>query len=834
MHYKIIPNYIYRCSGFVAACLLFSFMLLLGSCEDIRDVDEENHDTYFDAVFKHAENYRDESIDYIDSVYNAFDEVGVKDLYRKYTFLWYAYSEVRKDYATGMKYADSAIALMQDKATTPEYIELYARSLFIKGDVFLAQKKYEEAFQNYYKARAIIQNNADSCAVTEFTNRLAIVSYRQKHYLEAIQYFLQSNRGHSYCSDINQRYRNEQRNLNNIGLCFNKLGQQDSALHYFNAGIQLIEDHEFYFPGDVYIETALAVLYGNKGDVYFEKGNMSEAEKLYSESIRLNVQKNHDNRDAQFSQIKLAKLYLETNRLEKAEQLLKGIRLSLDTLRHEAAELRWWPLQKRYYDTTHQTAKAYALFQDYVRFRDSINTNVQLSHFDLNKEFSTIKQQYEFDLLKKQSEVQTVYLIIAILFSVMAFIILLMAWYNRRVSAMNERELIAAKNIAEDAAAAKQQFLSNMSHEIRTPMNAVIGMTHLLLEENPRPEQEANLRALKFSSENLLSLLNDILDYSKIDAGKVVPENTDFDIRNLITGIKTGHEITAAQKNIKLSIVWDQHVPQMLSGDPVRLTQIINNLLSNAIKFTLHGQVTFTIKLQKEKEKDVWVTFEIKDTGIGIDQSHQESIFESFTQASSDTTRQFGGTGLGLAITKRLLDLMGSSIELKSEKDKGSTFTFTIGFRKSVQSQKETTSSLNINGSDDLSGSKILIVDDNNMNIMVAERMIKHWGMKTDKALSGMEALAKLKTQQFDLILMDLQMPEMSGYETSTHIRSNPEFNHREVIIIALTADVMPEIRERAIAAGMNDYISKPFNPTDLRVKLTHYLNKGNIKKTDT
>lgn len=833
MHYNINPRHIAKHTGFFAACLLFLFTLLATSCKDVPDVDDENHDIYFDAIFKHAENYRDESIDYIDSVYNAFDEVGVKDLHRKYIFLWYAYSEVRKDYATGMKYADSAIALMQDKAITREYISLYARSLYIKGDVFLAQKKYEEAFKNYYKARSVIQNNADSCAVTEFTNRLAIVSYRQKHYETAIQYFKQSIIGHSYCSDVNQRYRNQQRNLNNIGLCFNKLGQQDSALYYFNAGIQLINDHQSYFPGDVYIETALAVLYGNKGDVYYEEGKISEAEKLYSESIRLNVQKNHDNRDAQFSQIKLAKLYLETNRLKQAEQLLEGIRYSLDTLRHEAAELRWWPLQKRYYDTTHQTAKAYALFQDYVKYRDSINTNVQLSHFDLNKEFETIKQQYEFDLLKKQSEVQTVYLIIAILFSMMALIILIMAWYNRRRSAINERELIEAKNVAEDAVIAKQQFLSNMSHEIRTPMNAVIGMTHLLLQENPRPEQEANLRALKFSSENLMLLLNDILDYSKIDAGKVVPENTDFDIRNLITGVRTGHEIAAARKNIKLNIELDSPVPQILVGDPVRLTQIINNLLSNAIKFTLQGQVTLSITLHQEKDKHVWITFRVSDTGIGIDPSQQESIFESFTQASSDTTRQFGGTGLGLAITKRLLSLMGSRVELQSEKGKGSTFTFTIAFTKSIQLQPATTPSFNAteNGSGTLAKGKVLIVDDNPMNLMVAERMIQHWGIETDKALSGTEALSKLKTQQYDLILMDLQMPEMSGYETCEHIRSNPEYNHLRIPIIALTADVMPEIRERAIAAGMNDYISKPFNPTELQTKLAFFLHGNHSER---
>ncbi|MES2778911.1 MAG: response regulator [Bacteroidota bacterium] len=830
MRYITRPSSIGKSVGFCAACLLFLFILLNHSCKDTPKLHEENHDIYFNAVFKHAENYRDESIEYVDSVYNAFDEVGVKDLYRKYYFLSYAYSEGRKDYATGMKYADSVIWLMEEHATTQEYVSLYARSYFIKGDVFLAQKKYEDAFQNYYKGRSVIENNADSCAVTEFTNRMAIVIYRQKNYEKAIQYFKKSIIGHSFCSDINQRYRNQQRNLNNIGLCFNKLGQQDSALYYFNRGIQLIENHRSYFPGDDFIETALAVIYGNMGDVYYERGSIDSAEQLYSKSIRINVKRNHENRDAQLTQIKLAKLYLETNRLDKTDQLLNGVRHSLDTLKNEAAELKWWPLQKRYYDTTHQIAKAYILFQDYVKYRDSINTNVQLSHFDINKEFETIKQQYEYDILKKENDVKNFYLIIAVLFAFMTLIILMMAWYNRKLSMKNERELIAAKNIAEQAAIVKQQFLSNMSHEIRTPMNAVVGMTHLLLKENPKPEQQQNLRALQFASENLMALLNDVLDYSKIDAGKIVLEEIDFNIKALINSVKSVHEVSAVVKNIGLSIDLDPQIPEILKGDPFRLTQILNNLLSNAIKFTMEGWVNISIQLEKIDERDFTIHFKVTDTGIGIDNNQQEAIFESFTQASSETTRHFGGTGLGLAITQKLLDLHGSHIILKSEKGKGSIFAFSITFTQSEQQQLDiflSTDSV-IPELNDLSEYRVLIVDDNYMNIVVVEKVVNRWGLHTETATSGKAALTKLREQQFDLILMDLQMPIMSGYETCAFIRSDPAYRHLNVPIIALTADVMSETRERAILHGMNDYISKPFNPEELHIKLLYYLKQSN------
>lgn len=386
-----------------------------------------------------------------------------------------------------------------------------------------------------------------------------------------------------------------------------------------------------------------------------------------------------------------------------------------------------------------------------------------------------------------------------------------------------ELELLKAKQIAEEAAYAKQQFLSNMSHEIRTPLNAVIGMTHLLLQEDPNPEQVENLGILKFSGENLLSLINDILDYSKIESGKIEFEQIDFNLAELVNNIKQGQILHAEEKGIYLKARIDSDIPQVVVGDPVRLTQILNNLISNAIKFTNEGSVMIQLSLLKKSDDSIEINFVVSDTGIGIDPELKDYIFESFTQASADTTRKFGGTGLGLAITKRLISLQGGNIQLESILGEGSTFSFNLIFGKSTKkSAYHYVGPLHDFIS--LAGYKVLLVEDNEINIMVASKFMQKWGLEVDYAMTGLEAVEKVKANHYHLVLMDLQMPLMDGYTASKIIRSLPEKRLKELPIVALTASVLAEIGKKVIDAGMNDHLSKPFNPTELYSKITQYL----------
>lgn len=390
-----------------------------------------------------------------------------------------------------------------------------------------------------------------------------------------------------------------------------------------------------------------------------------------------------------------------------------------------------------------------------------------------------------------------------------------------------ERQLIEAREEALRSMKAKEIFLSTMSHELRTPLNAVIGMTHLLLSENPRPEQIPHLQTLRFAAENLLALINDILDFSKIEAGKITFENTVFNLRELIASLKNTFNLRAEEKGIAFRVRINKDVPEYVKGDPLRLNQIITNLLSNAVKFTERGKVVMDVSVRQRSAEDVVLHFSVSDTGIGIPPEQQERIFDYFTQASGDTTRKYGGTGLGLAIVKRLLELQGSQIYLESEEGKGSCFYFALRF--GITDQRPPHAEVNAAGSLNqqiaAKGLKVLLVEDNETNQVVASKFLEKWGIVPDTANNGLEALQAVRQQNYHLILMDLQMPEMDGFQATAAIRQmERERNLPPVPIIALTASVLGDVRAKVLQAGMNDYIGKPFHPDELYRKLQEYL----------
>lgn len=384
----------------------------------------------------------------------------------------------------------------------------------------------------------------------------------------------------------------------------------------------------------------------------------------------------------------------------------------------------------------------------------------------------------------------------------------------------DEAALRKAKEEAEAAMNAKTQFLSVMSHEIRTPMNAVIGSCHLLWEENPRTDQKENLQTLQHSAENLLSLINDILDFSKIEAGKVELERTDFDLPSKLTQLIEMYQFQAREKHLDLDLVLDEVIPMWVKGDPVRLTQILTNLMGNALKFTEKGQIQLQADLLDQTPQQATIKFSVSDTGIGIPAEKLDHIFQQFSQASSETTRKYGGTGLGLSISKRLVELMGSELKVETEVGVGTTFSFILKMRlgQPVSSADPITAidALQPESSKPL---HILLAEDNPVNIKIASRFLKNWGFQFSVAKDGLQACELARQQQFDLILMDLRMPNMGGIEATKILRESGF----SAPILALSAEVSEEIREEVIQAGMNDYTSKPFVPRELKQKILHW-----------
>jgi len=386
----------------------------------------------------------------------------------------------------------------------------------------------------------------------------------------------------------------------------------------------------------------------------------------------------------------------------------------------------------------------------------------------------------------------------------------------------------SATKIAEDAVKSKQQFLSNMSHEIRTPMNAIIGFTKVLLKSDLSPKQKEYLNAIKMSGDALTVLINDILDLAKVDAGKMVFEQTPFKPAASMSAMIHLFETKIQEKNLQLIKKYDDKIPRVLVGDPVRLHQIILNLVSNAVKFTSKGAITISARLLNENDEKANIEFSVTDTGIGIPEDRMEHIFENFQQATSETARLYGGTGLGLAISKQLVESQGGSITAKSKIGEGSVFSFVLPFQKTnaeVELEKVinvlTTKAQNV---------KVLVVEDIALNQLLMKTLLDDFGFEHDIADNGKIAIEILQNKSYDIILMDLHMPEMSGFEATEYIRNKM---NSQIPIIALTADVTTADLNKCTAVGMNDYISKPLDEKLLYNKIIDLL-KNRVLVQDT
>jgi signal transduction histidine kinase/CheY-like chemotaxis protein/HPt (histidine-containing phosphotransfer) domain-containing protein len=389
-------------------------------------------------------------------------------------------------------------------------------------------------------------------------------------------------------------------------------------------------------------------------------------------------------------------------------------------------------------------------------------------------------------------------------------------------------ETLKEKELVEKTVLLKDQFIANISHEIRTPLNGVLGMASLLADTNPTPEQLEYINTIRLSANNLIVIINDILDYSKIHSGEIRFESSEFKIRDLLTGITQVLKVKAEEKKIRLNLTIDDQIPDVIIGDMVRLNQILLNLLNNAIKFTDKGSVSLEMQLVETHDLHIKLLFKVTDTGIGIPPEKINSIFDSFTQANYDKNRIFGGTGLGLTIVKQLVELQGGSISVNSKISDGSVFKVELPFKllRKLETGNGKTGKANKVPLQDLSHVTVLLVEDNKVNQFLAQKLLSKMGFQVEIAGNGHEAVECLKKGKFDVILMDVQMPVMNGYELTQVIRTTLPVPVNQIPIIALTAYASNHEKEKALSLGMSDYITKPYSPQELLTTILRQVNR--------
>ncbi|RYE25223.1 MAG: tetratricopeptide repeat protein [Sphingobacteriales bacterium] len=663
------------------------------------------------------------------------------------------------EYDDGIEILQNALGVAREIKSRP----LEARTLNNLGYIYRDRGDLADALNNFEKALAINEALGDEVAQSVNLASIAYVHYDLNDYEHALDFALR-------CLPIFERAKDMHRltSLYTIlGNIYFKQEQYSEALKYFEENLVHTEP-----------DTALNVMaISGLGKVYYKMHDFNNARKYLREA--LDKSETLGNAEVQI----ISNFYM--GRLMMDESIFR------QALQHMNA--------------------AFDLAREYTRKHDIMSVHEGLSLLydkmgDIPKAFHHLKA---YEKLKEEIFKQTT--------------------LNKLRNLQSRQQLELAqkeKEVAERTANLKQQFMANMSHEIRTPMNAIVGMTRLLLGKEPRPEQIRYLDAIRLSADNLLVIVNDILDLSKIEAGKIVIEQTDFDLEESVQSVRDMLMLKAEEKHIAFRTSIDERIPNFLIGDPTRVNQVLINLAGNAIKFTEKGHVEVNAVLDSAEGDKVWVRFDVVDTGIGIDAGYVDKIFDSFTQAGTDITRKFGGTGLGLTISKQLVTLMQGDIDVKSQLGKGTTFSVTVPFTRSGNTEKKKrVSTINPAAINKLNNVKLLLVEDNEFNRMVAEDTLKEIipGVSIDIAVNGEEAVKRVQTQQYDVVLMDIQMPVMDGLTATQTIRALPA-PAGEVKIIAMTANVFQEDVQRYMDAGMDAYVSKPFNTEELLQKMANTI----------
>jgi len=627
-------------------------------------------------------------INYLDSSFTRVSSPSYTDRFRFYAFHYVHYQRVVHNYAKGVLYADSMLQMANKTADKSDYARNLAESNYAKGDSYFDLHQYNDSYQCYYQGYLIGKNYLNNEALSDYTYRMGMIMYKKARYLAAANYFKESYKQRSLIKAENDfvAFYRMQELLDNIALSHKHNGDLDSALFYFKKAKLFVADNAYKYPEKRgFKDMALGVIYGNEAEIYIEKKKYNNAIKLLLQSIAINKQKGFDNIDAQYSQIKLAKIYADQKQTTRLKALLDELRPQLDSIKNANAEAEWYRLMGEYYISQNNLQKAMGNLQYYNTLKDSIAKQTSsLRESDVNEQLSNYEKAHEIELLNENNNIQRIYLVVSILFGLMALVIIflvyrywrrskndvkLMDQLNKQINEQNGNLEKALEELQQNGRE-KDRILRAVAHDLRNPIGGIASLTTIMAEEAYTDEQKEMINLVKETSYNSLELINEILEAANVTSIKLNPEPVE--INALVNNSVELLRFKAAEKGQQI-IFEPLQVPQELQISREKIWRVISNLISNAIKFSPTGAVVF-VKVEKAADQ---IVISVKDNGIGIPEKMKDQVFNMFTSAQRPGTAGEKSFGLGLSICQQIMEKSGGAIWFKSRND-GTTFYISL------------------------------------------------------------------------------------------------------------------------------------------------------------